>query len=196
MTATPHGHLAPARCSGCQTAPCTCPSVLRSGPPPCHRPRCWPHWGASVVGPLAAPRAGGVCPLDPQHRGAWLCAGGSWGPQRLPTPLARGVPHVEGASSSPLRASHCPAGRERVAGEGPQRDPGAGATAPGLGRQLRSRWTGGAGRGPWGAGGAAPGAARLGGHGAGSTPRSPPDQHLGATRGLPPSDAARRAPTA
>lgn len=147
MTATPHGHLAPARCSGCQTAPCTCPSVLRSGPPPCHRPRCWPHWGASVVGPLAAPRAGGVCPLDPQHRGAWLCAGRSWGPQRLPTPLARGVPHVEGASSSPLRASHCPAGRERVAGEGPQRDPGAGATAPGLGQQLRSRWTGGAGRG-------------------------------------------------
>lgn len=147
MTATPHGHLAPARCSGCQTAPCTCPSVLRSGPPPYHRPRCWPHWGASVVGPLAAPRAGGVCPLDPQHRGAWLCAGRSWGPQRLPTPLARGVPHVEGASSSPLRASHCPAGRERVAGEGPQRDPGAGATAPGLGRQLRSRWTGGAGRG-------------------------------------------------
>lgn len=97
MTATPHGHLAPARCSGCQTAPCTCPSVLRSGPPPCHRPRCWPHWGASVVGPLAAPRAGGVCPLDPQHRGAWLCAGGSWGPPRgCPRPLPGGCPTSRG----------------------------------------------------------------------------------------------------
>lgn len=97
MTATPHGHLAPARCSGCQTAPCTCPSVLRSGPPPCHRPRCWPHWGASVVGPLAAPRAGGVCPLDPQHRGAWLCAGGSWGPPRgCPRPLPGGCPMSRG----------------------------------------------------------------------------------------------------
>lgn len=97
MTATPHGHLAPARCSGCQTAPCTCPSVLRSGRPPCHRPRCWPHWGASVVGPLAAPRAGGVCPLDPQHRGAWLCAGGSWGPPRgCPRPLPGGCPTSRG----------------------------------------------------------------------------------------------------
>lgn len=110
---------------------------------------------ATVLAPLGrvcrgAPRSPsgrrGLSPGSAAPRGLALCWWELGPPQRLPTPLARGVPHVEGASSSPLRASHCPAGRERVAGEGSQRDPGAGATAPGLGQQLRSRWTGGAGR--------------------------------------------------
>lgn len=157
---------------------------------------------ATVLAPLGrvcrgAPRSPsgrrGLSPGSAAPRGLALCWWELGPPEVAHAPCQGGAPRRGGLIQPTTRVPlSCRSGASRWGGTTAGSGRRGHRPGPRAATQIEvDRW---GWPGPWGAGGAAPGAARLGGHA--SAPRSPPDQHLGATRGLPPSDAARRAPTA